>query len=165
MFLKYLSLILGALVVMVPLIAVFLTSLKTTKELAGGPFAPPKNWFNLSNYVTAFNDGGMPVAFANTSFILLISITGTVLIGSVTAYAIDRFDFRFNKLVVLLFLLATLVLAVTTQVATFQVVNIVGLFNSRWSAVLLYVGRAKAETVGLRRRFWHAADLLSLIHI
>jgi len=82
----------------------------------------------------------MLTALGNTVFILLFSITGTVLIGSMTAYAIDRFDFRFKKLVVLLFLLATLVPAVTTQVATFQVVNFFGLFNTRWSAILLYMG-------------------------
>ena len=30
-------------------------------------------------------------AFANTAIILVVSIGGTVLIGSMTAYAIDRF--------------------------------------------------------------------------
>lgn len=39
-----------------------------------------------------------------------------------------------------LFLVATLVPAVTTQVATFQVVNSFGLFNTRWAPILLYMG-------------------------
>ncbi len=57
-----------------------------------------------------------------------------------TAYAIDRFDFRAKKPVMALFLIATLVPGVTTQVATFQVVNSFGLFNSLWAPVLLYMG-------------------------
>ena len=62
------------------------------------------------------------------------------IIGSMTAYAIDRFTFRFKKLVVALFLVATLVPGVTTQVATFQIVNSFGLFDTRWAPIVLYMG-------------------------
>lgn len=138
----YLSLVLASLVVLVPLVVVFLTSLKTEKEATdgGGAFRLPGNWLNFSNYVTAFRDGQMLTAFGNTAFILVFSITGTVIIGSMTAYAIDRFTFRGKKLVMGLFLVATLVPGVTTQVATFQVVNSFGLFDTRWAPILLYMG-------------------------
>jgi raffinose/stachyose/melibiose transport system permease protein len=63
-----------------------------------------------------------------------------VLIGSMAAYAIDRFWFRLRRLVIALFLLAALVPGVTTQVATFQVVNSFGLFNSRLAPIALYTG-------------------------
>jgi multiple sugar transport system permease protein len=138
----YVSLVLASLVVLVPLSVVFLTSLKTSKEVTegGGAFRLPGDWLNWSNYATAFNDGHMLSAFGNTAFILLFSITGTVIIGSMTAYAIDRFTFRGRKLVMGLFLVATLVPGVTTQVATFQVVNSFGLFDTRWAPILLYMG-------------------------
>ncbi len=140
--LKYASLVIGCIVMLLPLVVVLLTSLKTSAEANGssGALTPPHDWFNFSNYRTAFTDGHMLQALGNTGFILLVSITGTVIIGSMTAYAIDRFDFRFKKLIVLLFLLATLVPGVTTQVATFQIVNFLGLFDSRWSAIVLYMG-------------------------
>ncbi|MGW1023713.1 carbohydrate ABC transporter permease [Streptomyces sp. NPDC002577] len=140
--LKYASLVLAAVVVLLPLGAVVLTSLKSSKEMArgSGALALPDDWLNLSNYVTAFQDGHMLAAFGNTAFILLFAITGTVVIGSMTAYAIDRFDFRLKKLVVALFLIATLVPGVTTQVATFQIVDSFGLFDSRWAPILLDMG-------------------------
>ncbi|CAL9291070.1 carbohydrate ABC transporter permease [Streptomyces sp. SudanB182_2057] len=139
--LTYLSLIVASLVVLVPLAVVFLTSLKTSEEVAdGGALSLPGDWLNFGNYVTAFNDGKMLSAFFNTAVILLFSLTGTVLIGSMTAYAIDRFRFRLKKPVMALFLVATLVPGVTTQVATFQVVNSFGLFNTIWAPVLLYMG-------------------------
>ncbi|GAA2534479.1 MULTISPECIES: carbohydrate ABC transporter permease [Streptomyces] len=139
--LTYLSLILTSLVVLIPLVVVFLTSLKTSEEVAdGGALSLPGDWLNFDNYVTAFNDGKMLSAFGNTAVILLFSITGTVVIGSMTAYAIDRFDFRAKKPIMALFLIATLVPGVTTQVATFQVVNSFGLFNSLWAPILLYMG-------------------------
>lgn len=139
--LKYLSLVLGAVVMLMPLLVVVLTSLKTSPEAtSGGALDLPGNWLNLDNYVTAFNDGQLLNAMKNTAIILVVSITGTVLIGSMTAYAIDRFSFRFKKLVVALFLLAALVPGVTTQVATFQIIDFLGLFDTRWSAIVLYTG-------------------------
>ncbi|MFF4396275.1 carbohydrate ABC transporter permease [Streptomyces sp. NPDC001480] len=140
--LVYLSLITATVVVLLPLGAVLLTSLKTPDEMAddSGALTAPHDPLNVHNYVTAFQDGRMLQAFGNTAFILLFAIGGTVLIGSMTAYAIDRFTFRFKKAVVALFLLAALVPGVTTQVATFQIVNSFGLFDTRWAPILLYMG-------------------------
>ena len=140
-FLKYLSLVAGVIVVVLPLGVLAMTSLKTADELnRGDPFDPPADWFNFANYLTAFDDGGMLRGFANTAFILAFSLVGTVLIGSMAAYALNRFEFRLRRTIIWLFLLATLVPSVTSQVATFKVVNKLGLFNTRWSAIVLFLG-------------------------
>ena len=140
--LVYLSLVLATLVVLLPLTVVFLTSLKTPGEMAddSGALTLPDDPLNFGNYVTAFQDGRMLSAFGNTALILVVAIGGTVLIGSMTAYAIDRFRFRFRKLVLALFLVAALVPGVTTQVATFQIVNSLGMFDSLWAPIALYMG-------------------------
>jgi multiple sugar transport system permease protein len=138
---KYVTLVVASLAMMLPLVVVFLTSLKDDAEVTStGPLALPHHWFNYHNYVTAFQKGDMLLAFGNTAFILVISVAGTVVIGSMTAYAIDRFRFRFRGLVLGLFLVATLVPSVTTQVATFQIVNLFGVFDTRWAPILLYLG-------------------------
>jgi multiple sugar transport system permease protein len=138
---KYLTLVVASVVMLLPLAVVFLTSLKRGGEATTtGPLTPPHDWFNYHNYVTAFQQGGMLVAFGNTAFILVFSVAGTVVVGSMTAYAIDRFTFRFKRLVVALFLVATLVPGVTTQVATFQIINLLGVFDTRWAPILLYLG-------------------------
>ncbi|UJV46483.1 carbohydrate ABC transporter permease [Streptomyces sp. AMCC400023] len=140
--LTYLSLVGASVVVLLPLLVVLLTSLKTEREMAddSGALTLPDNVLNLENYVTAFRDGEMLAAFGNTAFILFFAITGTVLIGSMAAYAIDRFTFRFRKPVVALFLVATLVPGVTTQVATFQIVDSFGMFDTLWAPIALYMG-------------------------
>ncbi|MFD7686493.1 carbohydrate ABC transporter permease [Streptomyces sp. NPDC059781] len=140
--LVYVSLVLATLVVLLPLTVVFLTSLKSSKEMAdgSGALALPDDPLNFDNYATAFRDGQMLSAFGNTAIILVVAVGGTILIGSMTAYAIDRFHFRFRKLVVALFLLAALVPGVTTQVATFQIVNSFGMFDSLWAPIALYMG-------------------------
>lgn len=139
--LKYASLLLGVFVTILPILVVFLASLKTGEEFAANDiFAPPGNWLNGENYVRAFTEGKMLDGFINTAVILAFSITGTIVIGTMAAYALDRFTFRLRKLVLFLFLLATLVPGVTTQVATFQIVNTLGLFNTRWAAIVLFLG-------------------------
>ncbi len=141
-FLMYASLVLACLVILLPLVAVVLTSLKTETQAnsSGSAFAAPGNWFNFSNYGTVFRQGNLLNGLKNTTIILVISIAGTVLIGSMTAYAVDRFTFRGKNLVLALFLIATLVPAITTQVATFQIINFMHLYDTRWSAILLYMG-------------------------
>ncbi|GAA0312011.1 carbohydrate ABC transporter permease [Streptomyces turgidiscabies] len=138
----YLSLVLATVVVLLPLGVIVLTSLKTEREMAddSGALSLPGDLLNFHNYVTAFQDGEMLSAFANTAIVLLFAVSGTVLIGSMTAYAIDRFTFRFRKLVIALFLVATLVPGVTTQVATFQIVNSFGMFDTLWAPIALYMG-------------------------
>ncbi|MER6154637.1 carbohydrate ABC transporter permease [Streptomyces sp. NPDC001868] len=140
--LTYLSLVGASAVVLLPLLVVLLTSLKTERQMAddSGALTPPDSFLNFGNYATAFRDGEMLAAFGNTAFILFFAVTGTVLIGSMAAYAIDRFTFRFRKLVVALFLVATLVPGVTTQVATFQIVDSLGMFDTLWAPIALYMG-------------------------
>lgn len=139
--LVYLSLVAAAVVVILPLTTLLFASLKTSHEYAiTTAFTPPTNWFNFANYALAFTQGGMLLGFFNTTFILLFSIVGTILMGTAAAYAIDRFQFRGKSVVLALFLLAALVPGVTTQVATFQIVNALGLFDTRWAAIALFVG-------------------------
>jgi raffinose/stachyose/melibiose transport system permease protein len=138
---KYVSLVVACLFALVPIVTIVMLAFKTSAEYRGtGPLTPPSNWFNFENFAIAFTQGGMVTGFLNTGIILLVSIVGTVLIGTMAAYAIDRFRFRGRSLVTALFLLATLVPSVTTQVATFQVINALDLFNTRWSAILLFTG-------------------------
>lgn len=137
---KYATLYMAVLFTFIPLVVVVIASLKTAQEFATtGPFALPSNWFNFSNYVTAFTEGGMVLGFVNTAVIMVVSLAGTILMGTMAAYAIDRFEFRGRKLVMGLFLVATLIPSVTTQVATFQIINGLGLYNTRGSAILLFM--------------------------
>lgn len=139
--LKYLSLVLACLVALTPIVTILFASFKTDQEYrTTGPLTLPASWTNLDNFVTAFTEGNMVRGFANTLIILVVAVVGSVIVGAMTAYAIDRFEFRGKVLVGFGFLLATLVPAVTTQVATYQVVNMFGLVGTRWSAILLFMG-------------------------
>ena len=138
---KYASLLLVSFAIILPLVATFMAAFKTHAEYFNTqPMDMPKNWLNFDNFYTAFTQGDMLTGFMNTAFILVVSLFGTIIIGTMAAFAIDRFDFRGKKTVVFLFLLAAIVPSVTSQVATFQVINFFGLFDTRQSAIALFVG-------------------------
>ena len=137
----YLVLTVICLAMVFPLIPLIFASFKGHEEFYNsGPLTPPKNWFNFQNFYLAWTQGDLVRGFLNTGILLSVSLVGTILIGTMTAYAIDRFDFRGKKFVVWAFLLAALVPGVTTQVATFQIINGLHLYNTRWAAILLYMG-------------------------
>jgi ABC-type glycerol-3-phosphate transport system permease component len=138
---KWLSLVLAALVVLVPLVVVLFAAFKTHREYSTtGPLTPPHDWLNLANFRTAWTNGAMLRGFANTTIILVVSLTGTVAVGTLAAYAVSRFAFRLKRLVLGLFLVAALVPGVTTQVATYQIVKSMGLVDTLWSAIVLFLG-------------------------
>lgn len=138
---KYASLVITSIIILLPLIVAVLGSFKTSAEFNdGNVLALPKNFLNFSNYITAFVDGNMLTGFLNTTIILVFSLIATILTGTMTAYVLNRFKFPGRKLINNLFLLASLIPSITMQMSVFQIISKMGLFNNRLSVILLYAG-------------------------
>lgn len=138
---KYASLVITSIIILLPLVVAVLGSFKTSAEFNdGNVLALPKNFLNFSNYITAFVDGNMLTGFLNTTIILVFSLIATILTGTMTAYVLNRFKFPGRKLINNLFLLASLIPSITMQMSVFQIISQMGLFNNRLSVILLYAG-------------------------
>ncbi|MEQ6999314.1 carbohydrate ABC transporter permease [Enterococcus casseliflavus] len=137
---QYLILIIGAVVSVLPILVVFIGSFKSNNEfLSTGVLSLPRS-LDFSNYKTAFINGQMLTGFKNTLLIFAISMVGKLLLGSMFAYVMSRFDFKLKKLIMALFMMAMLIPGITSQVATFQIIEGIGLFNTIWSVILLNLG-------------------------
>lgn len=138
---QYAILVITSIITLLPLVVALFGSLKTSSEFnSTNVLALPKNFFNFSNYVTAFIDGNMLTGFLNTCIILVFSLVATILTGTMTAYILNRFKFPGRRLVNNLFLLASLIPSITMQMSVFQIISGMGLFNNRLSVILLYAG-------------------------
>ena len=138
--LKYAILVFACLLVFVPLVVVFLGSLKENKEfLSSNVFALPTK-IEWSNYKTAFIDGNVLEGFKNTVIILLFSCVGTIITGSMTAYALQRFKSTFGTILKSAFLIANLLPNISMQVTVYRIVNSFGLVGSMAAPVILYIG-------------------------
>lgn len=139
-FFKYTILLIGAIAAVLPLLVVLIGSFKSNEEfLTTGVLALPQE-MDFSNYVTAFVNGQMLTGFKNTLFIFIVSMVGKLTLGSMFAYVMNRFDFRYKKLILTLFMTAMLIPGITSQVATFQIIESMGLFNTIWSVIVLNLG-------------------------
>ena len=56
------------------------------------------------------------------------------------AYELGRFDFKLKKPIMGLYLIVQIVPLVTTQVATFGVIKALGVYNTMYAPMLLYMG-------------------------
>lgn len=137
---KYTVLTIGAIVALLPLLVVLIGSIKSNEEfLTTSVLSLPKS-LDFSNYKTAFVDGQMLTGFKNTFFIFIVSMVGKLTLSSMFAYAFNRFDFKFKKLILALFMTAMLIPSITSQVATFQIIVGMGLYDTIWSVILLNLG-------------------------
>ncbi|WP_083892492.1 carbohydrate ABC transporter permease [Pleurocapsa sp. PCC 7319] len=118
-------LILGAIVILFPLIVVLRSS-----------FTSPDSSFTLANYQAAWHRGNFWIAFANSTLVAL-GVTGLQIITSALAgYALARFKFR-GKQGILLLILATLVIPFQLLVIpTFIILKWAHLINSYWALIL-----------------------------
>jgi len=96
--------------------------------------------FSFDNYITAFVKGKMALGFWNTFILIFFSGIGTVLTGSMTAFVLSRFKFTGKKIVYTMFLWIALIPTITTQVATFQIIQKLGMYNTRLSCIILSMG-------------------------
>lgn len=139
--LKYMSLLIASIVFILPILTIFLASFKEYNEFySSNKLSLPVSFLNLENFKTAFIQGGMLKGFMNTSFIMIISLSGTILLGAMVAYVLNRFNFKLKKTVLIIYMLPMFLPMVTTQVATFQIVAKLGLYNSLWAPIILYLG-------------------------
>lgn len=138
--LKYAVLVIACLVVFIPLVVVFLGSFKNNTEfLSSNVFALPTK-FEWSNYKTAFIDGKVLLGLKNTAIIIVISCTGTVIVGTMTAYVLQRFKTVLGKVLKAAFLLATLFPAISMQVTVYRIMNSFHLVGTMAAPIILYIG-------------------------
>ncbi|WP_367925942.1 carbohydrate ABC transporter permease [uncultured Ruthenibacterium sp.] len=138
---KYLVSVVIVAVVIGPLLVTLFTSVKTQVQLGNtSAILPPalSEW-TWENYKEVLGAKLLPNAFKNTGIILVISIFFNVLFGSVTAYCLQRFDFRFKKIIMGCFYMGMLVPTFVVEIARFKVIEGLGLYNTLGAPIIIYV--------------------------
>ena len=124
-FYKYLVSLFIILVVIGPLLVVLFTSFKTKEHMVtvSPLLLPPVSEITLENYKEVFTSKYLPTAIKNTILILVVSLAFNVILGSITAYILERFQFRFKKFVVSLFFLGMMVPSFVMEISRFKVIR------------------------------------------
>lgn len=128
------------LIVLVPLATLLFAAFKTTPEITSGkPLALPSSFY-LDNLISSFHKANVLLAVKNTSIIGAVSVFANMIIGSMLAYIIARFEFRFKRIVLALFVFGIIVPFYTTEIARFGLIKDLGIYNSLLAPILIYTG-------------------------
>jgi len=137
----YLILCAGVVGVFAPLLIVINVSLKSNSEyMMKGVYSLPENLLNIENYVRAFVEGKFLTGFLNTGILIIVSVPIAILLGTMVAYTLSRFNFKLKPIILLAFLIPTFIPSMTVTIATFQIIKMLGFYNTMMAGIILYIG-------------------------
>jgi raffinose/stachyose/melibiose transport system permease protein len=145
-------LVVWALIVLGPLIDMLLLSFKDLSGIVSDPLGLPTQW-NVSNYTQAWTQGNIQTYLVNTAIVSVVSVAAILLLSSMAAYAIARFQFPGNQLVYLFFLSGLALPIQMIAVPLFILMRDLGLIDNILSVVLIYVGSGMSFSVFLLVNF------------
>ncbi|BAU86745.1 hypothetical protein SLA_5876 [Streptomyces laurentii] len=143
---------LWALLIVLPLIWLVLSSFKTDAQIAGSAFGWPSNW-SFDVFGRAW-DKGIGDYFLNTLIVLVFSVPLTMLFGSMAAYVLARYRFVGNRLIYYFFVAGAMFPVFLALVPLFFMVKMLGMLNTYQGLILVYVAYSLPFTVFFMHAFF-----------
>lgn len=128
-------------VVMAPILLTLFAALKTKADMVTTSplLLPTFSKITFENFAKVLSDKYLILGFRNTALILLISLFFNVMFGTITAYIIERFDFKGKRVVVALFFIGMLIPTFVTEIARFRIIQGLHLYNTLGAPIVIYV--------------------------
>ncbi|CAL9388756.1 Diacetylchitobiose uptake system permease protein NgcG [Streptomyces sp. enrichment culture] len=135
-----------AIMVVLPLVWAVMTSFKDDRSIFSSPWSLP-DALHFENWSRAWTEADMSDYFLNTVLVVGGSLVGTLVLGSMAAYVLARFDFPGNRFVYYLFIGGMGFPVMLALVPLFYVVNNMGLLNTIHGLILVYIAYSLPFTV------------------
>jgi raffinose/stachyose/melibiose transport system permease protein len=149
----------GSIVLILMFITV-MSSFKTSTEIVTNIFALPAS-LNWQNYAKVIVNEGFLRYMLNSMIITLVSIICLVIVSCMLAYGHARFQFKgkaFIESYVLLGMMFPIQLGVLIN---FKIINAMGLMNTIWGLILIYIGNLSLATFLFMRFFRQLPNALA----
>ncbi|UJF34807.1 carbohydrate ABC transporter permease [Paenibacillus hexagrammi] len=136
---KWIFLIAVAFFTIFPIIMAMLGSVKTNAELTTGATILPTVW-QFANYATAWEKANFSQFTWNSLFISLVVTVGTLLVATMSAYAVDRTKFP-GKQVYVALQASTMFISIGAVVLMpqFNLMVKLGLNKSLWGVIIILI--------------------------
>ncbi|MFN8569307.1 MAG: carbohydrate ABC transporter permease [Kouleothrix sp.] len=144
--LNYLILGAWAILVIFPMAWAIMTSFKTDQEIFFSPWALPARPV-FDNFVRAWTTARLGEYFINTLIVVLPALFLTLLLSSMAAYVLARFEFRGRNLITYLFLVGMIFPLFLALVPLYFVTQQLRLFDTYIGLILVYVAFSLSFTI------------------
>ncbi|MFB3167734.1 carbohydrate ABC transporter permease [Neobacillus sp. 179-C4.2 HS] len=141
-----------ALVIIYPIIWLGLSGLKSNSDFFLNTWSLPEEWF-WSNYKAAW-DAGIGQFFLNSVYVTVVSVITVLLLGSMAAYGLSRFQFKGQNLVLILILSGLMLAPQVSLIPLYKLLQGLGLYNTYWALVLPYVAFQLPFSIFLMRSYF-----------
>ena len=138
---KYGAIILASIIALLPVCVCVLTAFKTTEEYnASSVLDLPQSFLYFENFVVAVKQANMFRGFFNTGIVLIVVLIVSIFTGSMLAYVLNRFKFKGSGIINSLFMFASLIPGIATQVTVYQIMYKLGLINHLYGYMIVLMG-------------------------
>lgn len=135
----YVPLVIGAVVMLMPFLWMFLGSFKDNSEIIANPTAwLPEAW-TLNNYAELLGGLNFTSAFVNSLIVAVVCVVGDLIFSSMAGYALAKLDFVGKRALFVIVLGMLVMPVIATFVPLFVLVTNLGLGNSLGGLILPYL--------------------------
>ncbi len=139
-------LLLNAAFMLAPLLLMVLSAFKTNAELFANPFALPETW-STDNIQQVWAGTSFPRYMLNSLLVTGASVLLILITGTMAAYALARYRFRFASVILLLFVAGLMVPLKLAVIPLFLQLDRLGLFDTRTGLILVYTAMGLPSAV------------------
>lgn len=152
--------------VVVPMVWVAASSLKSDRDIAHEPLTPwGSEGVHPENFSRAWSQARLGEYFLNSVIVTTVSVAGILVLGAMAGYALSRFFHPLGRIAYWLFLAGLMIPAQLSIIPLFFELRSLGLLNSLAGLILVYIANGLPFAVfilagffrGLPRMFYEAA--------
>jgi raffinose/stachyose/melibiose transport system permease protein len=146
------------LLIFYPLFNMIVSSLKTTREIFQNPFGLPEKLL-FGNYRAVWVDRGFGVYFKNSFVVTAIAMAFVILLGSMAAYGVSRYQYKLRTWVYMLFLSGIMLPLKIAIIPLFLIIKNLGLMDTQLSIILIFIAMGLPSTVFILSGFMKTIPL------
>jgi len=146
--------VVGGVIMIFPFLWMISNALKENVFVIEYPPQLIPNAPSLGNFVKAWTSQNFQLYALNSAFVASISTFLTVFFSAMVAYAFARFKFPGKEFLFFTILIVLMVPDVTLIIPRFQVAKVLGLRDSLWGLIVVYVAGSASANMFLLRGFF-----------
>lgn len=153
-FLLWLGVLVAVVIFVGPFLFMAMSSFKQPQELNGvvKDFLPQS--FYTENYANLFRASNFPRYFVNSLVIALLTTTLAIIVAVLAGYALARFKFVGNRLLLLSIVAMQMFPAILMAVPLYKILRTLGMLDARSGLVLVYVTFALPFCIWMLRNYF-----------
>jgi len=127
-----------SLLVLFPLWVLVINSFKDRLSIYTNPFGLPETW-HFENYSDVLASGDFLNYFKNSFLVVIISLVLVMFLGAMASYALAKWRSKISNVFYTIFIMGMMIPIKIASLKLMEMVRTLGLFNTIWALVPIYV--------------------------